>query len=240
MIPLYTPEEFKLAKGKQLLPLQCKYCKETYYRSKHRMYTYLNPNSDKSGNFCSNKCVNLFRSNGEPTHKPVICMNCNKQFLKRTTDIKSSPNHFCGHSCNASYYNRNKTYGYRRSKLEIWLEEQLPLLYPNINFIFNDRKTIGLELDIYIPDLNIAFELNGIVHYEPIYGVKQHNKVKNNDKSKSLSCHKAKIDLCVIDTSKQKYVKPETSQKYLDIITKIIDERIVLVVPTEIESVFIN
>ena len=38
-------------------------------------------------------------------------------------------------------------------------------------------------------------------------------------------CHDNKIDLCIIDVSQQKYVKPSNSKKYLDIITNIIKER---------------
>ncbi len=35
-----------------------------------------------------------------------------------------------------------------------------------------------------------------------------------------------KIDLCIINTSQQKYINPSTSKKYLDIIVNIIDERL--------------
>ena len=51
-------------------------------------------------------------------------------------------------------------------------------------------------------------------------------KIQKNDFSKSKLCHDMKIDLCVINTSFQKYVKPSNSKKYLYIITEIIDERI--------------
>jgi len=81
-------------------------------------------------------------------------------------------------------------------------------------------------LDIYIPSLNLAFELNGIFHYEPIFGVDKLEKINKNDISKSKTCFNMKIDLCIIDTSYQKYIKPKTSQKYLDIITNIINERL--------------
>jgi len=80
-------------------------------------------------------------------------------------------------------------------------------------------------LDIYIPSLNVAIELNGIFHYEPIYGVDKLGKIQDNDISKSKACIDNQIDLCTIDTSGQKYFKPKTSQKYLDIITNIIKER---------------
>ena len=81
------------------------------------------------------------------------------------------------------------------------------------------------ELDIYFPTLNFAVELNGIFHYEPIYGIDKLNQVIENDKSKTKMCHDNKIDLCIIDVSQQKYVKPSNSKKYLDIITNIIKER---------------
>ena len=132
---------------------------------------------------------------------------------------------FCNRSCAATYNNRNKTTGTRRSKLEKWLEEQLTELYKDLDIHFNRKDAIGSELDIYIPSLNLAFELNGIFHYEPIYGVDKLQQIKENDVSKSKSCHDAQIDFCVIDTSDQKYFKPKTAQKYLDIILKVINER---------------
>jgi hypothetical protein len=156
----------------------------------------------------------------------VNCRNCNKQFEKTLNQIKKTLNHFCCQSCSTTYNNKHKIIGNKRSKLEIWLEEQLTQLYPNINIHFNRKDAIGSELDIYIPSLNLAIELNGIFHYEPRYGTNKLGQIQNNDKSKSLACHEAKIDLCIIDTSKQKYVKPSTSQKYLDIIINIINERL--------------
>ena len=99
-------------------------------------------------------------------------------------------------------------------------------LYPSIHIDFNQKKAINSELDIYIPSLNIAFELNGIFHYEPIYGTNKLRQIQENDISKSKACHEAKIDLCIIDTSTQKYFKESTSQKYLDIINNIIKERL--------------
>ena len=99
-------------------------------------------------------------------------------------------------------------------------------MYPDLDIHFNKRDAIGSELDIYIPSLRLAFELNGIFHFEPIYGPKKLGQIQNNDVSKTKLCHEAKIDLCVIDTSGQKYVKPQTSQRYLDIIISIIDDRI--------------
>ena len=92
-------------------------------------------------------------------------------------------NNFCSRSCSATFNNKNKTYGTRRSKLEVFLEKELIKLYPDLLFHFNRKDTINSELDIYIPSLKLAFELNGIFHYEPIYG---DNKLSPLDKSLNL------------------------------------------------------
>ena len=77
--------------------------------------------------------------------------------------------------------------------------------------------------DIYIPSLKLAIELNGIFHYEPIFGEDKLKKVQNNDNRKFQACLEKEIEFCIIDTSQQKYFKEKTSQKYLSIITEIID-----------------
>lgn len=223
MTPLYTQQEFDSAKSKDLLPLQCELCLKSFSKSKNYIHSHiLNPHANATGNHCSIQCSN----SSKKKYQSVSCLNCNLSFKKKEKEILKSPNHFCGSSCAASYNNRNKTHGYRRSKLEIWLEEQLTALYPDLQIDYNKKNTIGSELDIYISSLNLAIELNGIFHYEPIYGIKKLDQIQNNDISKSKACHDAKIDLCIIDTSSQSYVKPKTSQKYLNIVKNIIDRRI--------------
>lgn len=222
MKPLYTQEEFNLAKSKDLLPCECQFCNKPFSITKHNIQRALNPNCHSKRNFCSPIC----KTNASLKKETINCVNCILQFQRIPAEIKKYPNSFCSRSCSASYNNKHKTTGNRRSKLEIWLEEQLTKLYPDLPIDFNQKSAIGSELDIYIPSLNLAIELNGIFHYEPIYGTNKLDQIQNNDKSKSLACHEAKIDLCIIDTSGQTYVKPSTSQKYLDIIINIINERI--------------
>ena len=91
---------------------------------------------------------------------------------------------------------------------------------------------------IYIPSLRLAFELNGIFHYEPIFGQDRLDKIQSNDGNKFQRCQEQGISLCIIDTSKQTYVKESTSQPFLDIILDIIlqAEKVSMALATEIES----
>lgn len=233
MTPLYTEEELKLSKSLTLLPLQCKQCSCTYYRTKHRIVShYLNPNNNSIGDYCSRECQAL----GKTTKQEVTCKQCGKLFFKLLNQVQKYPNHFCSHSCSATHQNTHKTYGNRRSKLERWIEEQLSILYPDLNIQYNQKSAINSELDIYIPSLNIAIELNGIFHYEPIYGIKKFEQIQNNDSNKFKLCTEAGINLCIIDTSQHSYVTPKTSQKYIDIIINIINQRLLLVAPGVVET----
>jgi hypothetical protein len=220
MIPCYTEEEFNSARYKDKLLCQCSTCFENFYKSKQEIIKHL-----KTGhlNSCNPKRQHTY-SNREKVL--VSCLECKNEFYKFKHEINRSPNNLCSRSCAASYRNKNKTKGNRRSKLEIWIEEKLTQLYPNLSIHFNKKDAIGSELDVYIPSLNIAFELNGIFHYEPIYGINKFKQIQKNDKNKFQLCFEHNIDLCIIDTSGQKYVKPSTSQKYLDIIDNIIKERL--------------
>lgn len=157
----------------------------------------------------------------------MSCTQCAKQFRKMANQIKRSKsgNHFCSRSCAATFNNRNKKHGTRRSKLEVWLEEQLASVFPDENIHYNRKDAIQAELDIYFPDRNLAFELNGIFHYEPIYGPEKLATIQSNDQRKFQACLEQGIELCVIDTSWMKYFKPKRGQKVLDIILKVLEQQ---------------
>jgi hypothetical protein len=223
MKQLFTNAEYDNAKSTDKLPCECYQCGDSFFRIKKEL-TRIIKSGNNGGKFCSNNCTN----NNNKKFIVVNCSNCGLEITKIPSQIRTQKNFYCSNSCNASYCNKNKTHGTKRSKLEIWLEEGLYLLYPELSIDFNKKLAIGSELDIYIPSLNIAFELNGIFHYEPIFGVTKLEQIQSNDISKSKACYDNKIDLCIIDTSAQKYVKPSTSQKYLDIIINIINERLLV------------
>lgn len=168
-------------------------------------------------NFCSQKCYLVY------VDKFKIKSNC-KECNKSIISAKRENRKFCSQSCSAKYNNKNKVKGNKRSKLEKWIEIQLNKLYPNLEIHYNKKEAINSELDIYIPSLKLAFELNGIFHYEPIYGQDKLNQIQNNDQNKFQQCQKLGISLCIIDTSNQTYFKEITSIKYLEIINKVISQ----------------
>lgn len=217
---LISNEELLSSKYSEMIPLKCDYCGDTF----HRLQKFVKSSKKRfptRKHLCSKECI----SNNQFSKLPVQCKNCNKTFLKLPNQLKKCPNSFCSSSCAATYNNTHKTHGCRRSKLEFYLEQILPPKYPELEFHFARKDTINSELDIYIPTLKLAFELNGIFHYEPIYGEKQLKKIQNNDQRKFQACLEHNIELCIIDVSSLNHFKPNKAQKFVDIITSIIDSK---------------
>lgn len=218
---LISIEEILSSKYSQMIPIKCDYCQQDFEKMQKYVKSYLKLRSYKN-HFCSNACS----VKAKDKRKEVVCKQCNKVFLKTCNQLKKHPNSFCSSSCAATYNNTHKTHGCRRSKLEIYFEQVLPTKYPDLEFHFNRKDAINSELDIYIPKLKLAFELNGIFHYEPIYGADKLNQTQNNDRRKFQACLEQGIELCIIDTSSLNYFKPDKAQKYLDIIVNIINSKL--------------
>lgn len=168
--------------------------------------------------FCSNSCSNSVRK------QQVVstCKNCGSLFTRQ----KSKSHKFCSRKCNCKYHNNHKDWASNRSKLELWIESELLSEYPDLEIHFNRRDTINGELDIYIPSLKLAFELNGIFHYEPIFGENTLSRTMNNDNRKFQACLERGIELCVIDTHHAKYHKKERDKKFFNIIEMIIKKKL--------------
>ncbi len=226
---LITFEEALKLKARSLIPVKCDVCEKLKQQTKHSVIRigYNDPRAkiifNTKNRFCSTECHKLFFNKKQK----VICKQCNKSFEKNNAECIKTPNHFCSHSCSAIYSNTHKTTGVRRSKLEQYLEKELTKLFPTLEILYNNRQTLGYELDIYVPSLRLAFELNGIFHYEPIYGQEKLNSIQFNDAQKFALCQQKLISLCVIDSTSLKYFKEEKAKKFLDIILKIIRDKMV-------------
>ena len=202
------------------IKMNCTVCNIEFEREKRQHTSIMSRNVKNS--FCSRTCRTKHDKNGFN----VECLNCKKTVYKIVSACKNSPNHFCSRSCSATYTNTHKTTGSRRSKLEVWIEEKFKNIYENVNILYNSKTLIKSELDIYIPNLNIAFELNGILHYKPIYGDIKLQKIKDNDNKKYQACIDNNIELFIIDVSELKYFKDSNCMIYLNIIKNIIDNKI--------------
>lgn len=75
---------------------------------------------------------------------------------------------------------------------------------PELLILYSDKSAIESELDIYIPSLKLAIEIQGIFHYKPIFGDLKLKQIQDNDLNKKLICFEKNIKLICINVSDQK------------------------------------
>lgn len=218
MKPLFSEEEYKSAKTNDKLSCECEQCGNIFYIIKHEIQRVLNNTRTNVAKYCSKDC----QFKGQNISVLVNCLNCKKEFYKQKHRVLKFPNNFCGQSCSATYNNKHKKFGIRRSKLEMYIESKLQLDYSNVLFLTNDKTTISSELDFYFSELKIAIELNGIAHYKPIYGQKKLDMIIANDKEKQKLCMEKNIKLYVINTSTLSYNCEKNYLPYYDMVKDII------------------
>jgi very-short-patch-repair endonuclease len=172
--------------------------------------TEFKPNKMKAQRFCTYKCYKV------SLEKPKkCCKNCNNKITSKWAKD------FCCRSCSTSFNNKKRDYGYRRSKLEEYIEEVVSEK-TNRTILFNNKTIIGSELDIYVPDLKLAIEIQGIFHYQPVFGEEKFNSIKRNDAVKRKKCKELGIKLVEINTCEQNQFSIESSKKYVDFILELI------------------
>jgi hypothetical protein len=189
----------------------CKICGKEFYIS------------NNSSLYCSKECF-LKRK----TMKNIIvkCLYCKKTITSKHINKNTK---YCSGICrnkSLKLIRNTRKSGYSRSKLEKYLEQKLKQKFPTLQFLFNDDNVIGSELDIYIPNFKLAFEINGIFHYIPVYGNKVFKKIQANDQQKIISCIQNNIEFVSIDTSSMKYFKESKAINFFVIIKDIIEQKI--------------
>lgn len=199
--------------------LICEHCK-TVFDKELRYYNQSIKRNQKKF-YCCHRCS----TQNKVARQTVFCAQCRTSFQKTMSQLADSKsgNHFCGKSCAATYNNQHKTHGTRRSKLEIYLEGRIREEYPHLALKCNGKDAIGSELDFYFPDLRFAVELNGIFHYEPIYGEDKLERIQENDNQKLIRCYEEGIELAIIDSSSCKYLSKKAKDKYWLIMHNLIE-----------------
>ena len=115
MIPLYSDNDFKIAKYDDKLPLKCYQCHQTFFFIKKNILQEIRENRGRL-KFCNQKCHHDY--NMPTLRKEVNCKQCDKIFIKKNHEIIKTKNNFCSKSCAAIYNNAHKTKGTTVSKLE--------------------------------------------------------------------------------------------------------------------------
>ena len=201
---LHTPpKEFAVLERRGLANMQCLHCNKTFLLEKHRVQRAAKRGT---GKYCSQTCARHARR----TSQEVPCANCKTLFRKHGVELKRTGNHFCSRSCSAQFNNRHKNLGAsRRSKAEDYLSGLIRRDFPSLKMIQNDRALLpsGLEIDIVIPHLKLAIELNGPVHYFPLFGDEKLSKIRSADILKQVEIQAAGYSLLVIDISAYGYFK---------------------------------
>ncbi len=150
------------------------------------------------------------------------CPHCQSPVRRFKKDVRKSKTglFYCSKSCRMKHYNANilTRSSNQRSRAEDLLMELIKTDFPALEAIANDRTRLPskLEIDILIPAANLAIELNGPVHYLPIYGEERFRKVQGKDALKSREIHEQGLSLMVLDVSRLNSAKQlrETLSKY--------------------------
>lgn len=221
-IKTYGSKEITLSNGKRLCYLiACDNCGSLHYKAQCEILKGLR--RDKKF-FCSRECHHKYHS----TTQEVKCANCGVSFSKLPSQIAKTNNNFCSKSCAATFNNKHKKFGNRRSKIELLIEQMLLAEYPELLFYCNQKDVIGSELDFYFPSLKLAVQIQGPLHYQPIYGQTKLDQIQSMDKEKRAACQAQNIKLIELDYSNDKYLNKERIEERLSQIKTILAEEAVI------------
>lgn len=219
-IKIYDTKEIILSNGKRMCYLiDCNNCGIKHYKAQCEIIKGVGRNKKF---FCTKECHSEFHK----TKQKVICVNCDVSFYKLPNQIAKTKNNFCSKSCAAIYNNKNKKFGTRRSKIEILIDQMISDEFPYIIFKPNDKITIGSELDFYFPHIKLAIQINGPLHYLPIYGKEKFERIKKLDEEKRTICNSLHIKLIELDYSSDKYLNKILISKRLNEIRNILAEEV--------------
>ena len=217
-IKTYGTKEIEFNSGKRLCYLIiCDNCCEQHYKAQCEILRGLRMHKKF---FCCKECNAEYHS----TKQNVVCANCAITFQKLPNQIAKTKNNFCSKSCAATFNNKNKKFGTRRSKLEQLIEDMLRIEYPGLSFDCNQKNVIGSELDFYFPNINLAIQINGPLHYQPIYGQKKLDQIRSMDEEKRIACDTRSIKLIEIDCSQDKYLNKKKIEERLSQVRTILAE----------------
>lgn len=147
-------------------------------------------------------CDKICEAENKKDRIKIKCIICKKEF--ETTKLASIKRKTCNRECWKEYFKQfilpkmNK----RRSFGECFIAYMFKINFStNLTIIENDRKQLdGFELDIFIPEMKVGIEYNGIHHYQPIQGDENLKRVVKIDRMKRGLAFKKGIKIYTIKT----------------------------------------
>lgn len=193
-----TKSNFEL--GGSLI-LNCLYCKQEVLKYKSE----IRKNPDKI--FCNSQCSANFMhlTYRQPFAKTIVleCHFCNSIFERiqhKTTQGKTGK-FFCSAKCSSTYLG-TQSKNFERSFMELYIQQKIELNFPYLTLIIGDTKQCnGLQLDLYLPELNFAIEINGPIHYINFFGDEYLKSVQERDQRKETICKNKKLLLQIVKCS---------------------------------------
>ena len=164
---LYTEQDFKNAKTKELLKLKCPCCETVFEFPKHKIQTNWRRSSSKIL-YCSYECSTKARKTTVIT-ETINCLHCNKEFKRKITNVKTKNQKFCNRICSTVYMNTHRSKEEREvinTKLSLKLKgtkckkyKKLTIKLQNIyTYIFNIKYIIKAT-KIHTLSCNICFKI---------------------------------------------------------------------------------
>lgn len=170
----------------------CDHCDKTFYKTPSRI-------RESQNNFCSAECRGLFNRK----RSLVVCLTCGQQFEKNDCYIERTEKSFCSNECYQQYPDKINRLDCRRSRAEDYLYKLITNDFPQLSVSKNDTNILGnnMEIDLAIPTLKIAIEVNGPVHYKELFGKEVLKKTQERDRKKADILNKIGYQLIILDIS---------------------------------------
>jgi hypothetical protein len=96
---ILNQSQYENAKFNHKINVSCDYCFKLLERVKRNLYNNLKRNQLKT--YCNQKCQSFARTKAVL----VFCLQCNKEFSKKSCELRNTSNSFCSNTCSASYNN---------------------------------------------------------------------------------------------------------------------------------------
>lgn len=145
MKPLFNEEDFLKAKSEEKFLCQCYHCNSEFLTLK-KLIKYELEHKRGRVKFCSVKCHSLFN---HPIVPKVIvnCKNCNKEFGKKSSQIKITKNDFCSRSCAGIHNNKGRVQSEEtKAKISKALFKGLPKKRDRIKENYKPREAGAIRI----------------------------------------------------------------------------------------------